>query len=318
LLCDTPRWSGIAKQTPSNGWTPLSDGSLGFSSALRSASHGGKNRIALAATGDYAPSLRSPWRAAGDPDQPIITGRHYNATHRPPYKLAEHKTRMVIKSKTHQGQGHNELYFDDKTDKEEIYLHAQKDQNIKVLNNRTKAIDNNQVEHIGHNKQIEVKNNHDEVIGGNMTLSVGPSHIGKIINETLAKVATGISSAAQSLGLPGLLNPGEGNMSVIVEKNKQQTIGIAYAQQVGVAKTTSVGVTQHNQVGKTKTAEVGKEYSVNVGENMLIEAGKEITFKTGDSTIHMKSDGTIEISGKKISIKGKDLVDIVSKLIDMN
>jgi hypothetical protein len=72
LLCDTPRWSGIAKQTPSNGWTPLSDGSLGFSSALRSASHGGKNRIALAATGDYAPSLRSPWRAATEKDKAVI------------------------------------------------------------------------------------------------------------------------------------------------------------------------------------------------------------------------------------------------------
>ena len=240
----------------------------------------------------------------GDPDQPIVTGRTYHTANPPPYPLPMNKTRMTIKSNTHKGKGFNELRFEDQANKEEIFIHAQKDQNIKVLNNRTKAIDNNQVEHIGHNKQIEVKNNHDEVIGGNMTLSVGPSHIGKIINDALAKVAAGIGSAAQSLGLPGLLNPGEGNMSVIVEKNKQQTIGIAYAQQVGVAKTTMVGVTQHNQVGKNKSAKVGKDYSVDVGEKMLIEAGEEITFKTGDSTIHMKSDGTIVLRGKDVQVIG--------------
>jgi type VI secretion system secreted protein VgrG len=49
----------------------------------------------------------------GDPDRPLVTGRVYHALNMPPYSLPEHKTRMTIKSKTHQGDGYNELRFED-------------------------------------------------------------------------------------------------------------------------------------------------------------------------------------------------------------
>ena len=49
----------------------------------------------------------------GDPDQPIITGCTYHAGHPPPYPLPEHKTRTVLRSKSHKGEGNNELSFED-------------------------------------------------------------------------------------------------------------------------------------------------------------------------------------------------------------
>ncbi|MCG3826683.1 type VI secretion system tip protein TssI/VgrG, partial [Photobacterium damselae] len=72
----------------------------------------------------------------GDPDQPIITGRTYNATNKPPYDLPAHKTRTVLRTETHQGDGYNELRFEDQAGKEEIYVHAQKDMNLLVENDR--------------------------------------------------------------------------------------------------------------------------------------------------------------------------------------
>ncbi len=116
----------------------------------------------------------------GDPDQPIITGRHYNATHRPPYKLAEHKTRMVIRSKTHKGQGHNELYFDDKTDKEEIYIHAQKDQNNVVLNNETTEVGNDRTEHVAHDETITIDNDRTETVHNNETITIDQNKTVKV------------------------------------------------------------------------------------------------------------------------------------------
>ena len=65
----------------------------------------------------------------GDPDQPIITGRTYNANNMPPYDLPAEKTKMTIKSRTHKGEGFNEFRFEDEAGKEEIFIHAQKDQN---------------------------------------------------------------------------------------------------------------------------------------------------------------------------------------------
>ncbi|ORQ99213.1 phage baseplate assembly protein V, partial [Vibrio cholerae] len=58
----------------------------------------------------------------GDPDQPIITGRTYHATNTPPYTLPEHKTKTVLRTETHQGEGFNELSFEDQAGKEQIYL----------------------------------------------------------------------------------------------------------------------------------------------------------------------------------------------------
>ncbi|WP_138435019.1 type VI secretion system Vgr family protein [Marinobacter shengliensis] len=78
----------------------------------------------------------------GDPDQPIITGRTYHATNTPPYALPEHKTRTTLKTKTHKGEGSNELRFEDEADQEQIYVHAQKDLDLLTENNRTEVIKN--------------------------------------------------------------------------------------------------------------------------------------------------------------------------------
>lgn len=76
----------------------------------------------------------------GDPDQPIITGRVYNAEQMPPYELPTNQTQSGIKSRSSKkGEtvNFNELRFEDKKDSEEIYLHAEKDFNRVVENNDT-------------------------------------------------------------------------------------------------------------------------------------------------------------------------------------
>lgn len=100
----------------------------------------------------------------GDCDQPIITGRTYPGTHPTPYKLPLHKTRMTIKSKTHKGEGFNELRFEDEHGQEEIFIHAQKDQNIRVGNDETIVVGHDRSEQVGNDEQVQ--------IGGNRRLAV--------------------------------------------------------------------------------------------------------------------------------------------------
>ncbi|UYG07070.1 type VI secretion system Vgr family protein [Halomonas sp. M4R1S46] len=76
----------------------------------------------------------------GDPDQPLITGRTYHAVNTPPYPLPEHKTRTVLRTQTHQGEGFNELRFEDQHDQEQIWWHAQKDLELLTENDRTEEI----------------------------------------------------------------------------------------------------------------------------------------------------------------------------------
>jgi type VI secretion system secreted protein VgrG len=71
----------------------------------------------------------------GDPDRPIITGRVFNAASPVPYPLPEDKTRTVFKSLSSLGgKGFNELRVEDRKGQEEIFVHAEKDVNVHVIN----------------------------------------------------------------------------------------------------------------------------------------------------------------------------------------
>jgi type VI secretion system secreted protein VgrG len=59
----------------------------------------------------------------GDPDRPIITGRVYHGTNKPPYQLPNEKTKSTLMSNTSPGgQTHNELLIEDKQGKTQVVL----------------------------------------------------------------------------------------------------------------------------------------------------------------------------------------------------
>jgi type VI secretion system secreted protein VgrG len=79
----------------------------------------------------------------GDPDQPLITGCVYNPEMMPPYTLPDHKTKMAIKSdSTVGGGGFNELRFEDKKGSEQVFIHGQKDLDVRIRNDRRELIGN--------------------------------------------------------------------------------------------------------------------------------------------------------------------------------
>ena len=123
----------------------------------------------------------------GDPDKPVVVGNVFNGKNDAPYPLPKHKTKAVWRSKTHQGEGFNEISFEDEKGQEKVYMHAERDHEIHVENNRAKRIDRNQSESVGFNKSIEVGNNHHEVIGGNMTLMVGPNRLQSTVTSAFTK-----------------------------------------------------------------------------------------------------------------------------------
>lgn len=76
----------------------------------------------------------------GDPDRPLIVGCVYNDKYVPAYSENEAK-KSSLKTVTYtDDSGFNEIRFDDEKDKEEIYVHAQKDVNIEIENSRTTLI----------------------------------------------------------------------------------------------------------------------------------------------------------------------------------
>ncbi|MEP3588850.1 MAG: type VI secretion system tip protein TssI/VgrG, partial [Marinobacter sp.] len=112
----------------------------------------------------------------GDPDQPIITGRTYHATNTPPYALPEHKTRTTLKTKTHKGEGSNELRFEDEAGEEQIYVHAQKDLDLLTEHNRTEVIKNDSHLTVENNRFSHTKGNSHHTVDGEKRELTGKDH----------------------------------------------------------------------------------------------------------------------------------------------
>ncbi len=91
----------------------------------------------------------------GDPDRPIITGRVYNDDNMPPYTLPANKPQCVNKSRSTPGgsaSNFNEIRMEDKKGSEELYIQAEKNENILVKNNKSETVGNNETIYIGHDR----------------------------------------------------------------------------------------------------------------------------------------------------------------------
>ncbi len=209
---------------------------------------------------------------------------------------------MSIKSKTHKGDGFNEIRFEDEADKEEVWMHAQKDRNEKVNNNQSQRINTNKVESVGHNKASEIGNNFFQVVDGNMELRVGPANSGTISPTGASQLKQGLGSVAPRMGMPGESEYGQGNLSVSVEKNKIQSVGASYQE----------------TVSENKSTNVGSDYDLHARRSIRIEADEEIVIRCGMTQISMTSDGTVRVSGKKVFNIATDLVEIIADLVKVN
>lgn len=231
----------------------------------------------------------------GDPDQPIITGRVYNADQMPPYALPANMTQTGIKTRSTKGGGtdnFNEIRFEDKKGAEQLFIHAEKNQDIEVENNETHWVGHDRTKSIDHNETVTVGNDRTESVGNNETISIGNNRSESVGNNETIAIG---SNRSEDVGK---------NETVNVGSDRSVTIGNNDSQDIGTHHTVTIGKNQTLTIGETRSTSVGKDDRLQVGKKLYIEAGDEITLKTGSASITMKKDGTIQIKGKDITISG--------------
>lgn len=252
----------------------------------------------------------------GDPDRPMITGRVYNAEQMPPWSLPANKTQSGVLTRSSKGgtaANANCLRFEDKKGEEQLFIHAEKNQDIEVENDethwvghdRTKTIDNDETVFVHHDRTETVDNNEDITIGVNRSERVGNNEditIGVNRTEQVGsneRIAIG-SNRSETVG---------SNEKVTVGQNRVHTTGISEIKTVGMARVHTVGINETNTVGVAQQNTVGMTQTNTIGQKMEYNVGEEIIIQTGKSVIHMLSDGTITIKGVNINIEAEETIN---------
>ncbi len=250
----------------------------------------------------------------GDPDRPLVTGTVYNGLNTPPYALPEHKTKTVFRTQTHKGDGFNEMSFEDETNQEQVYFHAQKDMRTLVLNNRFRTIGNNEELEVGRNQINEIKQDRKEVIEGHKTSITNQTFTETIEQDVMvqynANMEKGVA-VAQVLDI-------HGERKSTVGKNDELTIGNEQSVIIIGSSSSDISADDTLTVGNNLTIQVGSNASIKSDGDHTIISADEISAQVGSSGFIMKSDGSIRLYGTDITIDGADSVKATGENVDIN
>lgn len=202
----------------------------------------------------------------GDPDRPLITGIVYNATQMPAYELPGEKTKTVFKSNSSPGgDGYNELRFEDKAGNEQIFMHAQRNHDIRVLND--------QMQSIGHDRHLTVGGDSQEAIQGNERRKIEKDQ-----HETVL-----------------------GNRSEKIEKDQNLTVTKAQNVKVGGTSSLTTGENLQQKIGMDMALDAGMSVHIKAGMTMVLEAGLQLSLKVGGSFIDLSPAG-VAINGVPLTL----------------
>jgi type VI secretion system secreted protein VgrG len=221
----------------------------------------------------------------GDPDQPIIVGSVYNAEQPPPFSLPDNKTQSGVRSRSSLGGGPdtcNEIRMEDKKGSEQLFIHAEKNQDVEVENDRTLWV--------GHDETTTVDNDRTESVGNDETITIGGNRTESVQKDESITVT---GARTESVGK---------DESVTIGASRTASVAKDETLDVGQSQTISIGKDETRSVGANRTTQVGKDDSLQVGKKLIINAGDQIVLKTGSASITMKKNGDIVIKGKDITM----------------
>ena len=252
-----------------------------------------------------------------NPDKPLITGMVPNAHTMPPWPLPASKTQSGILSRSTPGGSYdnaNAIRFEDAKGKEQLWLHAEKDQLTEVENDEKKWVGNdrrktvdrdetsyikrNRTETVDNDEKITVHNNRTERVDVNEDISIGGNRVKSVERNEKDDIAR--------------------NWSTYVGRFKTETVGMAYMQNVGMGRLENVGLGYSLNVGAVMTTLVGASQITKVGQKISISAGAELEITVGAASLVMKSDGTVTINGTKFNFEASGPVQISGKDVDIN
>jgi type VI secretion system secreted protein VgrG len=223
----------------------------------------------------------------GNPDRPLVTGSVYNAAQLVPYGLPDNQTRSTIRSDSSKGGGGaNEIRFEDKKGEEEVFIQAQKDMNVSVLNDQAITVANA--------RTVTVQKADDilKVEKGNRTIEIAGKEARTVKGDRTLTI-TGSETHDNSAGLTYTIKD---DVSLTIGgKLVVKVTGDATFQVTGNVTIQSTGDLSQKATGSHST-ESAQSITVKAGMSLTQEAGVSLTSKAGATQ-------TVE-AGAMLALKG--------------
>lgn len=224
----------------------------------------------------------------GDPDRPLVTGCVYNGENSLPYALPDNQTRTTLKtSSSKQGEGYNEVRFEDKKDSEEIFVHARKDMNI----------------------EVEKGNRAVTIMEGNDSLTISKG------NRT-----TTITEGNETHDVS------KGTRAITVKDNETHTNSADFTHEVKGNYTLKVtGDLTIQATGKIVmksdvdvTIEAGTAGAVKSGTSLTLQSGTDLTAKAGTGAT-LQGGTTVDVKGSASgTVDGGGMLTVKGGMVQIN
>jgi type VI secretion system secreted protein VgrG len=253
----------------------------------------------------------------GDPDQPIITGRVYNAEQMPPYGLPANQTQSGVKSRSSKEgttDNFNEIRFEDKKGEEQLFIHAEKNQDIEVENDETHWVGRDRKKTIDRDETTEVKGNRTEVVRKDeaITIEGGRTEVVRK-NETITIEGSRKEAVSHEEDLTVRGNRRENiekDHTLIIKGKRTESTDNNETLTVKGDRLRTVNKDENVTIDGSQSIGVGKSAALDAKDNISIEAGRRIVIRTGKASIEMKENGDITIKGANLKIEGSGKISV--------
>ena len=251
----------------------------------------------------------------GDEDRPFVIGAAYNATHPTPFPLPGSKTRSGIRTQsTPQGDGYNEIAFEDAKGSEVLAVQAERDLYAKIKNDHTTTVGGDQrlvvektqsVRVVGQ-REDHVEASESRAVDGARTTTIGGDDVRTIGGRNTTLVDGAMRTSVRNLNLHS-----RGDHVTMVDGFCSTSVG---TPQNETALAYAVQGTESHDVTKSITLRSDTQIVFECGSSSLIIGPDSIAVHT--KTVVVNGSDSVTLFGNGPALRLSDQIDATADTIN--